>query len=96
MFDFDDFLSVLDDGDLEEIPVDIDTFIQDERYLNRPEVTLSDYQRQCILASTQIYRLATLLEYLPEKEAQKRFAQTWRRLSTTLTGRSVCASRIAI
>jgi hypothetical protein len=76
MFDFDDFLSIVEDGDLEEIPVDIDTFIQDERYLNRPEVTLSDYQRQCILASTQIYRKSTLLQFLSDKEAEKRWQQT--------------------
>jgi hypothetical protein len=74
--DFSDFLAVVEDGDLEEIPVDIDTFIHDERYLNRPEFSLSDNQRAAVLASTQIYRLETLYEYLPPKEAEKRYAQT--------------------
>jgi hypothetical protein len=76
MIDFDDFLSIVEDSDFEEIPVDLDTFLQDERYLNRPEVTLSHYQRQCILASTQIYKKETLYSYLPAKEAQKRWEQT--------------------
>jgi hypothetical protein len=74
--DFSDFLAVVEDSDLEEIPVGIDEFIQGEAYLNRPEVTLSEYQRQCILASTQIYKKETLYEFLPPKEADKRWAQT--------------------
>jgi hypothetical protein len=76
MIDFDDFMSIVQDSDLEEIPVDIETFIQGEDYLHRPEVTLSDYQRQCILASTQIYKKETLYEFLEAKEAEKRWAQT--------------------
>jgi hypothetical protein len=74
--DFDDFLAIVEDSDLEEIPVSIDDFIHGEEYLNRPEVTLSDHQRQCVLASTQIYKRETLHEFLDAKEAEKRWSQT--------------------
>jgi hypothetical protein len=66
----------VEDSDLEEIPVGIDEFIQSEKYLNRPEVTLSEYQRQCILASTQIYKKETLYEFMEAKDAEKRWQQT--------------------
>jgi hypothetical protein len=74
--DFSDFLAVVEDSDLEEIPVGIDEFIQSEKYLNRPEVTLSEYQRQAILASTQIYKKETLYEFMEAKDAEKRWQQT--------------------
>jgi hypothetical protein len=74
--DFDDFLSILEDSDLEEIPVSIEEFINGETYLNRPEITLSDYQRECVLASTQIYKRDTLHEFLDAKAAEKRWQQT--------------------
>lgn len=73
---FDDFLDVLDDGDLEEVPVSIEEFINGEDYLNRPEITLSDYQKACVLASTQIYKRETLHQFLDPKAAEKRWAQT--------------------
>lgn len=76
LFDFDGILNSLDDGDLAEKPVDIDTFIADERYLNEPDVRLSPYQREAVLRSTQIYRKETLYEYLSPMEAEKRWDQT--------------------
>jgi hypothetical protein len=72
--DFDDFLAVVEDSDLEEIPVGIDEFIQGEAYLNRPEVTLSEYQRQCILASTQIYKKETLYEFMEAQGSREALA----------------------
>lgn len=76
MFDFKDILNELDDSDLEEIPVDIDTFIRDERYLNEPDIELSEYQRQSVLASTQIYKKETLYSFMSPEEAEKRWSQT--------------------
>lgn len=76
MSDFSDFLSILEDGDLEETPVTIEEFINGETYLNRPEITLSAYQKAAVLASTQIYTRETLHQFLPPKEAEKRWMQT--------------------
>jgi hypothetical protein len=76
MSDFSDFLLILEDGDLEETPVSLEEFINGEEYLNRPEITLSPYQRECILASTQIYTKETLYQFLSPLEAEKRWQQT--------------------
>lgn len=76
MIDFDDFLSIVEDSDFEEIPVGIEEFINGEKYLNRPEITLSDHQKACVLASTQIYKRETLHSYLDAKAAEKRWSQT--------------------
>lgn len=76
MFDFKDILNELDDGDLEEIPVGIDEFISSEKYLNEPDLRLSDYQRESILKSTQIYTKETLYSYLSPEAAEKRWSDT--------------------
>jgi len=76
MAGFDDFLAILDDSEFEEIPVDIDSFIKDERYLNRPEFSLSPIQREAVLNSTQIYRKETLESFMTPEEAQRRWNQT--------------------
>jgi phage terminase large subunit-like protein len=60
MAGFDDFLAVLDDSEFEEIPVDLDTFIEDERFLGGRKMKLSPIQRECLLHMTQIYRKDTL------------------------------------
>jgi len=73
---FDDFLSVLDDSDFEEIPVDIDTFVSDERFLGGRKMRLSPVQKECVLMMTQIYRKDTLEAYLGPEEAQKRWRTT--------------------
>jgi len=70
---FDDFLSVLDDSEFEEIPVDIDTFVEDERFLGKRKMKLSPVQRECLLMMTQIYRKDTLDSYLSAEDAQKRW-----------------------
>lgn len=70
MSGFDDFLAVLDDGPFEEIPVDIDTFVQDEQYLGGRKMRLSPIQRECLLKMTQIYRPETLEQFMPEDQAQ--------------------------
>lgn len=76
MIDFDDFLAIVEDSDFEEIPVGIDEFLHSDKYLNRDEVNLSDYQRQAVLASTQIYKRETLHQFMDPKAAERRWAQT--------------------
>lgn len=73
---FEEYLSVLDDKDLEEIPVDIDTFVEDEHYLGKRRMKLSPIQRECVLMMTQMYRLETLESFMDEKSAQERWSQT--------------------
>jgi hypothetical protein len=75
-FDFSDILEALQDNVFEETPVGIEEFINGEKYLNRPEITLSDHQRICILALTQIYKKETLYSYMHPDEAEKRWTQT--------------------
>src|SRR3954469_16475847 len=72
----DDFLSVLDDSVFEEVPVDITTFVEDERFLGSMKFKLSPIQTECVLNSTQIYRRETLESYLSHEEAQVRWSQT--------------------
>lgn len=63
-------------GEFEEEPVDIHTFVEGADYLDQPE--LSDVQYDCINASTQIFRLDTLVNLYEgdEEKALKRFKQT--------------------
>lgn len=72
----DDFLSILDDSVFEETPVDITTFVEDERFLGSMKFKLSPIQTECVLNSTQIYKKETLESYLPPDEAQRRWSQT--------------------
>lgn len=76
MSGFDDFLLVLDDGPFEEVPVDIDTFVEDPMYLGNREMKLSPIQRECLLMMTQIYRKPTLEIFLTPEQVQKRWFET--------------------
>lgn len=76
MIDLGDFLALVEDSDLEEIPVDIDTFINSPDYLNRDEFQLSPHQRQAVLASTQVYKKETLYQFLDPRDAERRWGQT--------------------
>lgn len=76
MTGFDDFLAILDDGPFEEIPVDIDTFVEDKRYLGERKMKLSPIQRECVLNMTQIFRRETLEIFLSPDEVQRRWHQT--------------------
>ncbi len=73
-FDFDEILNMLDGEDFEERPVQIETFVQSEDYLNLP--ALSENQYKLIKASSQIYKKATLEALYGEEAAEKRFAET--------------------
>jgi hypothetical protein len=73
MAGYEDFLAVLDDNEFDEIPVDIDTFVENEHYLGKRKMKLSPLQRECILMMTQIYREDTLRIFLTEEQAQRRW-----------------------
>lgn len=76
--DLDDFASLLDDNELREHPVDLDTFLQDKYYLGNAKIKqISDTQRQIIEAISQIYKLPTLIKIYGEEEGKKRWDNTY-------------------
>lgn len=74
MIDFGDFIDALGGEDFEEIPASVEEFVTDKKYLDLPP--LSEYQYQAIRAMTQIYNKDTLVKWLGEEEAEKRWKQT--------------------
>lgn len=68
-------LNALSGEDLEEIPVDIETFVTSEDFLNLPP--LSNYQYQMIRAGSQIYKYDTLVRLYGEEKGHERFKQTF-------------------
>lgn len=72
--DFNDLLNILDGEEFEERPVSIEDFVQSEDYLGLPP--LSNNQYKLIRASSQIYKLPTLVALYGDLEAEKRFAET--------------------
>jgi hypothetical protein len=74
MADFTEFFNALSDDDFEEIPVDIEEFVQSEAYLGMPH--LSDYQYQLIRASSQIYKESTLYNLYDMQKARRRWEET--------------------
>lgn len=70
----DSVFDALSGEEFDERPVEIETFVTSEDYLNLPP--LSEYQYQMIRAGSQIYTLATLIHLYGEEKARKRFAQT--------------------
>ena len=73
-FDFTDILNLLDGEDFEERPVSIEEFVTSEDYSNLPP--LSEHQYTLIRASSQIYKLSTLVNLYGEEEAEKRWKET--------------------
>jgi len=71
-----DFLSALDEDEFEEYPVGVDEWIEGEDYLNRPEIHLSEDQREAMLNMTQIYKRESLSKFLTDEEAEIRFKQS--------------------
>jgi len=71
---FGDLLEVLQDSDFEEIPVDLRTFVEGKEYLGlRP---LSEEQYTLVEASTQIYKLQTLIDTFGDAEGTRLFKRT--------------------
>jgi hypothetical protein len=74
MSEFDVFLDALSGDEFEEKPVPLEQFVTDKKYLGLPP--LSDYQYTMLKASTQIYKLDTLINIYGESEGRKIFKQT--------------------
>lgn len=74
IFDFDDFLNMLDGEEFEERPVTIEEFVQSEDYLGLPP--LSENQYTMIKASSQIYKRETLYNLYGHIEGENRWKQT--------------------
>jgi hypothetical protein len=70
-----DFIDVLDGDDFDERPVTAREFITSKKYLGLP--ALSEYQYKIVEASTQIFRLDTLIFLYGEEEGLKRSKQTY-------------------
>lgn len=69
-----DALSALSGAEFEEKPVDLETFVTDDQYLDLPP--LSQIQYTCIKAITQIYRLETLEALFGKDKAAEIFKTT--------------------
>lgn len=76
MFDFTDLMNAVGGDDFEERPVDIRTFVTNEKYLNMGRTPLSEYQYQLIEASSQIYYEHTLISLYGEEEGKRRWKNT--------------------
>ena len=72
--EFTDFLDALADDVFEETPVDIEEFVTSKAFLGLPP--LSENQYLMIKASTQVYKLETLIQLYGEEEGTKRHKQT--------------------
>lgn len=69
---FADFEELFEEGDLKEIPVDLDTFLNDPYYLGKAKIKqISEVQRKIIESISQIYKLPTLIEIHGEEEGTR-------------------------
>lgn len=68
---FDDFFEALDDDLFEEQPVDLDTFLHSENYLNQPE--LSEIQRDLVEAMSQIYKEEDLMRIMGDGAGKRHY-----------------------
>jgi hypothetical protein len=68
---FDDFFDALDDDPFEEEPVDLDTFLHSEDYLNQPP--LSEIQRDLVEAMSQIFKEEDLIRIMGETEGKRHY-----------------------
>jgi hypothetical protein len=68
---FDDFFNALDDDPFEEEPVDLDTFLHSEDYLNQPP--LSEVQRDLVEAMSQIFKEEDLIRIMGETEGKRHY-----------------------
>ena len=68
---FDDFFDALDDDPFEEEPVDLDTFLHSQDYLNQPE--LSEIQRDLVEAMSQIYKEEDLIRLKGYEDGRRHY-----------------------
>lgn len=71
MSDFDEFIEALSDDPFEEYPVDLDTFLHDERFLNQPN--LSQIQRDLVESMSQIYKEEDLVRFMGETDGRAHY-----------------------
>lgn len=71
---FTDVFNALSGSEFEEMPVDIEEFVQSEEFCGLPP--LSEIQYTIIRAGSQIYKYETLISLYGEERAQKRWVQT--------------------
>ena len=69
--DFGDLVELLSDNPFEETPVDLDTFLHSEDYLNQPP--LSDIQRDLVEAMSQIYKEEDVCRYLGDEAGRRHY-----------------------
>lgn len=74
MSDFSDFINALGGDDFDEVPVQIEEFVEGAQYLNMPY--LSPAQYLIVRMGTQIYRKDTLIDLYGEEAGLKRFKET--------------------
>jgi hypothetical protein len=80
-FDYNELMNLVDGEDFEERPVDIEEFIYGYEYLDitnggKDNLRLSEEQLLLIRASSQIYKLDTLISLYGEKEGRRRYDDT--------------------
>jgi len=69
--DFNDFIEALDDDPFEEYPVDLDTFLHNDQYLDQPK--LSDIQRDLVESMSQIYKEDDLIRFMGEDKGKEHY-----------------------
>lgn len=69
--DFSEFLSVLEDSPFEETPVDLETFLHDEQFLEQPP--LSSVQRDMVEAMSQIYKESDLIMLMGDEAGREHY-----------------------
>lgn len=91
--DFKDYLTAVAGDEFEEVPVDIETFVTSEEYLNQPP--LSDYQLRMVAMMSQVYKKETLIKLYGADAGMKRWAQTMEEVIFQLgkgSGKDHCSS----
>lgn len=80
--DFSDYLGALDKGEFEEKPVDLKTFLYDEKFMGLPP--LSEYQEEIVEVGSQIYKEYTLIALYGEEYGKNLWRRTKKELVVTL------------
>lgn len=70
-----DAFNALSDEDFEERPVEIEEFVTSDEFLGLPP--LSELQYQIVKASSQIYKLSTLISLYGEERGRQRYKETY-------------------
>jgi hypothetical protein len=71
LLDLNDLLEAVSGDEFDERPVEIEEFVTGERYLNLPNQPLSEEQYEMVRASTQIFKLHTLIALHGEEKGRR-------------------------